>query len=857
MKKFAALMMLGTSIAAVAASADAQTASPATATPAAATEGQAAQPGRADMAGADTTGVQPEREIVPGDIVVTARRRNESLQDVPQTINVVSSETVEKLNILRFEDVSSVIPGLTLSSGNGGVNPSASLRGVTFRVDSSAPPTVALYLNEAPVNAGFLFQSVFDLGQIEVLRGPQGTLRGVSAPSGSITVTTRRPDTQEAGGYVNMTGSSRGAINGQGALNLPVIGDVLAVRVAGVVDQNQSDGVTSVNNRTEPYNKTVGGRVSVLLRPSSDFTATVVYQHLDQKLRNFRQVIGTGAVGGGSANTAAGYNGPTISGSDRLAISDGANTARQTYDIVTGQADWTIGSQRLSYVGSYVNSDSRRISTADYANQILNYERFESLTSKTKDISQEIRLASVDPIGIFDYTIGGFYSRSKGNFGLGGLPGAFLDGTFGRPGAPSPAIFDNRYVLPLEITGTSKNSEISAFANVTMHISSRTELSLGGRYVVSSKSRSATSGSIGAAQVAVNVPVPAGFCTAIGALGSTYAGSCDFGVPVVGEVISANNRQKDSPLLYTASLSHRFSDDFLVYGNTGSSFRRGPNNSIGLTNSTNDPVINSFIFLPNEKSKSYEVGFKSTMLDRRLRFNAAAFHQEFKNYFFRTLPTPYLASSGQAQNVVTTVFTAGIDAVVDGIDLDATFQMTKNFSIGGAFSYADSRIDNDLAPCRDANFDGTPDSGTPTVAQFLAAGKSIALCQSNQSIAQTGPWNLSVQSEYAAPISDKVDGFVRGLYNYVPRNSRISENFTARAYGILNAYVGIRSPEGAWEVAAFAKNALNTQRLLSQDFGSFDYSGLSTQFGSSGYTAVSYTPRREFGLNIRYMFGSR
>ena len=73
-----------------------------------------------------------------------------------------------------------------------------------------------------------------------------------------------------------------------------------------------------------------------------------------------------------------------------------------------------------------MNSDSRRISTADYANQILNYERFESLTSKTKDISQEIRLASVDPIGIFDYTIGGFYSRSKGNFGLGGLPGAFL-----------------------------------------------------------------------------------------------------------------------------------------------------------------------------------------------------------------------------------------------------------------------------------------------------------------------------------------------------------------------------------------------------------------------------------------------
>src|SRR6202012_5091010 len=127
-----------------------------------------------------------------------------------------------KLNIQRFEDVQSVVPGLSLQSGGAGYTATAALRGVTFNVGSGAQPTVALYLNDAPVQALFLFQSLFDIGQVEVLKRPQGTTRGISAPSGAITVTTHKPDLSEVGGYADVTLTDLQGRNVQGAMNVPL-----------------------------------------------------------------------------------------------------------------------------------------------------------------------------------------------------------------------------------------------------------------------------------------------------------------------------------------------------------------------------------------------------------------------------------------------------------------------------------------------------------------------------------------------------------------------------------------------------------------------------------------------------------
>ena len=125
-------------------------------------------------------------------------------------------------------------------------------RGVTFDVTSGADPTVAMYMNDAPVETNFLFQSMFDIGQIEVLRGPQGTTRGVAAPSGAITLTTRKPNLSEIGGYGSVTVTDQHGRNVQGAINVPVIRDMLAVRVAGLLDQDDFDGVNSIHSGIAP-----------------------------------------------------------------------------------------------------------------------------------------------------------------------------------------------------------------------------------------------------------------------------------------------------------------------------------------------------------------------------------------------------------------------------------------------------------------------------------------------------------------------------------------------------------------------------------------------------------------------------
>lgn len=109
-----------------------------------------------------------------GEIVVTAQRRSENIQNVPVTVTAVTDQQVKDLRIFRIEDVQSLSPGLALES-QGAFGAKAQLRGVGFDADSSGSPAVDIYYNETPVDANYAFQAIYDVGQIEVLRGPQGT----------------------------------------------------------------------------------------------------------------------------------------------------------------------------------------------------------------------------------------------------------------------------------------------------------------------------------------------------------------------------------------------------------------------------------------------------------------------------------------------------------------------------------------------------------------------------------------------------------------------------------------------------------------------------------------------------------
>lgn len=108
------------------------------------------------------------------------------------TVDVATGEQLQKLNLFDFKDVQQLAPGLEITNIDGRSN-SATLRGVTFNPDQGTSPTVDVYINEVPVDAQTAFTAIYDVAQIEVLRGTQGAFRGRTAPAGAITLTTRRP----------------------------------------------------------------------------------------------------------------------------------------------------------------------------------------------------------------------------------------------------------------------------------------------------------------------------------------------------------------------------------------------------------------------------------------------------------------------------------------------------------------------------------------------------------------------------------------------------------------------------------------------------------------------------------------
>lgn len=823
----------------------------------------------------DTLGEQAQSD---SEIIVRARRRDESVQDVPQTVNVVVSDVIEKLRLNNASDLTQVVPGISIEGGtatSGAFGSSSSIRGVPTFATQNATPVVQFYLNDAPTGSGpGPAQIFFDLGQVEVLKGPQGTLRGRSAPTGAITITTRAPDLADVSGYANMSGTSRGNINLQGAVGIPLIKDVLALRIAGAVDHNEGSSVTSVNYGGDPYVKTEAVRGTLLFEPTPNFSANLMYQRLWRKGASYQQLVGPGN----------GRNGPPLRAEDRRGISDGPATVSNDIDVVIGQINWSFGGQKLSYVGSYRDDSLTSISIQDTANIVRGVEIYQTSVNEGDETSHELRLSSDERVlGAFDYTVGLFYDKSKSNSDV-VAPARFLSGAFGRPGtAPVEAPPLGRYSLFTDINVAPVSEEKSVFGNVTAHIGESTELSAGGRYLVFERRDRFNLGLRGGFNALANPTRGLLPCENLGALSAQLRGAvaspvytgapsiCDLPIPGA-QLQDVDRRSKYKPFLYNLSASHKFTPDFMIYGNVGTAFRSaGPR--IGFTSvltcctqvgGPNLGSIEDLVFQDRERSTTYEVGFKSTFFDKRARLNVAVFKQDYDNYYFQTQPVQYLSvtdprslATGQVSSAE---FSVGGDATVKGVDVEAFFQVTPRWNVNLGFTYAKATLNNALVPCNDSNFDGVADAGVATIQGFINAGTLVARCRSNESISRSPRWNLTVQSEYAAPVTDTLEGFIRGNFNYFPDNPNASQTVEIDQYSLLNVFLGLRGPEAEWEVSLFANNLLNTSQILSYNAVAQVSAGSVASFfpqGASGYNQVSYTPRREFGLLVRYAFGGR
>jgi iron complex outermembrane receptor protein len=799
------------------------------------------------------------------EIIITARRRSEALEDVPQTVNAVSAADVQKLNLQNLKDISGVVPGLTIVSTSSGFGDNNTLRGVSFNPITGSQNTVAFYLNDIWVTNNFVNTSNFDVGQIEVLRGPQGTLRGEPAPSGSLTITTHRPDLEQFGGYATVTGAEYNSFNENAAVNLPIIPSKLAVRLAGVADDNHYNGVKSLFNSDPPYDHTYGGRASVRFEPIDSVEANVMYQHIFNHLQSYTQVQGPGASGGVNPNAPANYNGPAIGPFYLRGVQSYPNENYTTTDIVTGQLDWHVLGQLVSYDGSYWKYQLTSGSTTDAAHQApgigpANQIPRPSLSTPTPFFSDELtqtdelRIASETPIfGFLDYTAGFFYRNSRDAVDVVQLA-SFLGGSFGAPqAAPNPFIYNPKYTLNLIIQSPTNEKEHSEFLNLTFHLPHDTELAVGGRYLTYKKS-GFTEGTLLTNGTFIAVALPLN-CSALG-FTSTYPGACDIpGKLAIKNTSALPNTPQNLPVndwIYNFSLSHKLNQNLLVYVNSGSSWRP-PSTAVGIFNAANDPELTSLLHVKPEKSYSFEGGFKLTFLDNRARVNIAYYHQQFDGFIYYGLPTLYLDDNGSGNPTVNPFgFTSNPNAVVNGVDLDSAFQFTRQWSFNLAASYSNGHLTGSSIPC-------SPPSGGTTPAAF-PPGTHIFLCPSHASLSTAPNLTVTPTTEYDLPVPNtRFNAFIRGLYTFYGRNPHASQFYVTPSYGLFNLYAGLRSPDGAWEASVFAKNAFNTQRILNTSLGNpaINASTLNTMFGSSGYYDVAITPRQQFGLTATYSFGSR
>lgn len=816
------------------------------------------------------------------DIVVTARRSEENLQDVPVSVQVVTGDSLQKLSITKADEISKLAPGLTLS--NEGASTQVILRGVAWRPGSGTAAT-PIFFNEAGFDPGQTVQSLFDIGQIEVLRGPQGTSRGAPSISGAITITTRKPDLSEFGGFVRGQYGEADHFAVQAAINVPIIRDVLAIRLATNIEDSEGTRVYSVNSNVKPRIKDRSYRATVLFQPTDTLSIQAMYQRRRTNTIRYDQVVGPGSPGAPASATAffgtlgavrANFNGPALTIGQRASVQDGGYLAFERLDLLTVNANWEVFNHDLSvnYGRQFSRGRPSNLNAQDPLNILPGFEPYSTVANDRlpRYRTMEVRLSSKsDPDRPFDYDIGWYSKHSGGgNRGLSQQFNSFLSGAFGAPNAlPGALTTPNlRYSLPITVGIQLGQVFDSFYGNLRFHISDNTELS-GGLAIVRDRVP-VTLDTIVGAGVSVAGPLeliklsfpaflrplvtscegvnafnPAGLFTS-----PNYPGVCEVNVRAgTGAPPRQSTNEVYSKALYNFSLSHRFSDAVLAYATTGTSFRTGlpALGNVGLP--TN-------LFIPEpETAVTYEVGIK-TNPGRALTINASLFQIDYNNQLTSFQGVRYFNSVTGRPDLGGVAFYRNVDARVRGAELEIAARPLESFSLAANFSYSKIKSQGGNVPCN---------KNEAVAGNALSAANPINFCPSakGQVLNQNAPFQATVNGSYDVPLGS-FDGYFRFNANYQGKNpnfGNFADPATGRfksvpSYAIVDLFVGITGGNDAWDLGIFAKNVFDKQVELQRNTPVNNiyapYAGI-----SAGYDVVRVSLPREIGVQFRYSFGSR
>ena len=645
------------------------------------------------------------------DIVVTAQRREEKLSKVPVSVVAFGAETLVDRAITSEQDVGKLVPGLQVKNGQNSNQLSFSMRGQSLDPFSGTSPAVLTYLNEAPYNPGNTATAFFDLGSIQVLKGPQGTLFGRNATGGAVLYSTPMPG-DDIGGFVILRGGSRNYGQMQGAIDLPLVPDTLAIRLA--FDITRGDGyVTNVNTGNTLGDKhSQSGRATILFTPGDRFQNSTVVQYDDVK----------GTEGAGNIIN---YNSaPTTPGDPSTQFnSDGTNHFFNTTGVMW---DYTLaaiygandGPAAPGFFPGAVEGYTRFSHENPYKT-FLQYDlphrakNFFVSNSSELDVTDTLKIKN-----IFSYMKG--RANTPGNLDGGPFGGLWLFKLAGinATGAPGGQTFrSNIFTNELQVQGTAFADRLDYTAGLFYSRQRRFEIipiNIGADVVpggiadISYAYRNREQSKAIFAQASYKITDQ--LTAALGGrytwvkVGITQAPGNVFGVDPNSP--AATQSKKLSAPAWTASLQYQIDPRNMVYVSQRGSFRSG--NLNGTVAPFTDPLTGKPANLfKNEKVHDFEIGYKfnGRLAGAPTQFNIAAYKVIVKD-------------AQRALYAVVGGFPAGFtvnvpEAVTNGVEVDANIGLTDWLDLGFNLAYTDASYTKNIVPIPFVGFlsvDSYPDS---------------------------------------------------------------------------------------------------------------------------------------------------
>ncbi|UZW57398.1 TonB-dependent receptor [Sphingobium sp. JS3065] len=682
-----------------------------------------AAPAVAQSAAAQTTPEAPAGD----EIIVTANKRAENVQDIPKSVQVIGSGALQRQNIVNIGELQKLVPTIA------GEGQTLAIRGVGTGASSvNAPNKVGIVLDDIPQpSSTTLSNFLLDVERIEVLPGPQGTLAGRNATGGLVNMVTRGPSAEWTG-FANLLYTSDQQKQAAFFLAGPV-SDKIQISTSQYFDGFR--GLTKniyLDQWSNSY--TYGSRNKVKLLLSDQFTVdvTAFYQYSHQNGDN--QIAPFAYVPAGFNFPSDVYKRPFSQMQPGVTPSLSNRNYASLYNGESRTVDYggilrltfeTAGGTTLTSINSYLNEDRKRdidfglgvIPLADL-NVRPEFDGLVHSRLKVESYTSELRLNSAD-VGPLHYVAGLFFSNEKSE-------NDFV-----------------RYLFPAVTNGQFDTKSYAAYAHADYDITEQLKLQGGIRFEKDEVGYRAKVPTLPATQKLTSDGVIRTFAASqVAATGKGSGG--------------------DSFLNYDIGAQYRVNRDLMFYG-TFAKAKQGP---IFDQSDTNGLLSAAGIStLPQESVKSFELGMKSQFFDRALTLNVSLFNSTYKNYQVQTSvvidpnqpPQRKLASVGKVRT--------------RGVEFSASARLMSNLRTDLNVAYTEAKIlDFPNAPCyinavRNTSACFVANPTAPTAAQYFTQGNLAG-----ELLNRAPKWRGTLTLDYSVPVNgDGLEAFIAPLVKYASK----------------------------------------------------------------------------------------